>query len=101
MTLNGTKIVAAVGIVTVGFLALSPTPRAQNTSATASATSAPSFLEVNKTYNFRWQPGDVEQYKVLEIKDGWIKGESQTKDAPARMVLWVNPAQALTIKQEP
>jgi hypothetical protein len=38
---------------------------------------------------------------VLEIKDGWIKGESQTKDAPARMVLWVNPAQALTIKQEP
>jgi hypothetical protein len=101
MTLNGTKTVSAVGIVAVGFLALSPTPRAQKTSASASATSVPSFLEVNRTYTFRWQPGHVEQYKVLEIKDGWIKGQSQTKDAPARMVLWVNPAQALTIKQEP
>lgn len=101
MTLNAAKTVAAVAIVAVGFLALSPTPRAQKTSASASATGVPSFLEVNRTYTFRWQPGDVEQYKVLEIKDGWIKGESQTKDAPARMVLWVNPAQALTIKQEP
>lgn len=101
MTLNGTKTVAAVGIIAVVFLARSSTPTAQKTSATASATSVPSFLEVNRTYTFRWQPGDVEQYKVLEIKDGWIKGESQTKDAPARMVLWVNPAQALTIKQEP
>ena len=100
MTLNATKTIAVVGVV-VGYFALSPTPSAQKTPAGASATSAPSFLEVNKTYTFRWEPGDVEQYKVLEIKDGWIRAESQTKDAPARMVLWVNPAQALTIKQEP
>ncbi|MCA1650973.1 MAG: hypothetical protein LC753_12075 [Acidobacteria bacterium] len=99
--MNGTKTVVAIAFVAAGFLALSPTPGAQKASASTSATSVPSFLEVNRTYTFRWQPGDVEQYKVLEIKDGWIKGESQTKDAPARMVLWVNPAQALTIKQEP
>jgi len=101
MTQNGTRIIAVLGIVAAGFLVLSPTPSAQKTSPTPSAISVPSFLEINRTYTFRWQPGDVEQYKVLEIKDGWIKGESQTKDAPARMVLWVNPAQALTIKQEP
>jgi len=101
MTLNGTKTLAAAGIVAVGLLAVSPTPTAQNTSASAGATGVPSFLEVNKIYHFRWQPGDVEQYKVLEFKDGWIKAESQTKDAPARMVLWVNPAQAMTIKAVP
>jgi hypothetical protein len=100
MTVNGTKTIALVGVA-LGFLALSPRPSAQKPSASSGATSAPSFLEVNKTYSFRWQPGDVEQYKVLEIREGWIRAESQTKDAPARMVVWVNPAQALTIKQEP
>ncbi len=101
MTLNGIKTVAAVGIVAIGLLAWSPAPNAQNPPVSASVTSVPSFLEVNRTYSFRWQPGDVEQYKVLELKDGWIKAESQTKDAPARMVLWVNPARAMTIKLEP
>jgi hypothetical protein len=100
MTVNGTKTIALVGVA-VGFLALAPTPSAQKPLASSGATSVPSFLEVNKTYSFRWQPGDVEQYKILEIRDGWIRAESQTKDAPARMVVWVNPAQALTIKQEP
>lgn len=101
MTLNGTRALAAVVIVAVGIFAVSATSTAQKTLASATATGVPSFLEVNGIYSFRWQPGDVERYKVLEIKDGWIKAESQTKDAPARMVLWVNPAQAMTIKLEP
>ena len=101
MTLNGTKTLAAVVIIAVGIFAVSATSTAQKIPAGASATGVPSFLEVNGVYSFRWQPGDVERYKVLEIKDGWIKAESQTKDAPARMVLWVNPAQAMTIKSEP
>ena len=101
MTRNGTRALAAVVILAVGIFAVSATSSAQKPPASATATGVPSFLEVNRIYSFRWQPGDVEQYKVLEIKDGWIKGESQTKDAPARMVLWVNPAQAMTIKPEP
>jgi hypothetical protein len=101
MTLNGIRASAAVIIVAVGIFAVSATSTAQKIPASATATGVPSFLEVNGVYSFRWQPGDVERYKVLEIKDGWVKAESQTKDAPARMVLWVNPAQAMTIKPEP
>ena len=103
MTLNGTRILATVVIVivTIGVFAVSATSTAQKPPASATATGVPSFLEVNGIYSFRCQPGDVERYKVLEIRDGWIKSESQTKDAPPRMVLWVNPAQAMTIKPEP
>jgi len=101
MTLKLTRTLAAAVIVAVGIFAVSSPSTAQKISASASATGVPSFLEVNGIYTFRWQPGDVERYKVLEIKDGWIKAESLTKDAPARMVLWVNPAQAMTIKPEP
>jgi hypothetical protein len=61
----------------------------------------PGFLQVNKRYVVRWDPGDVETYKVLEIRDGWVKAESEAKDAPSRLVLWLNPARAMTIQELP
>ena len=61
----------------------------------------PSFLQVNKRYVVRWQPGDVETYRVLEIKEGWVKAESEAKDAPNKLVLWFNPRQAITIQELP
>jgi hypothetical protein len=68
---------------------------------TARGDGVPAFVQVNKRYVVRWQPGDVETYRVLEITDGWVKAESEAKDAPTRMVLWLNLRQAITITEVP
>ena len=91
-------------VVAALVVLLLATSGSRPTAAQSSRTDAegvPSFIEVNKRYAVRWQPGDVETYRVLEIKDGWVRGESQTKDAPTRMVLWLNPRQAITIQEVP
>lgn len=105
-----TRLVAAtVGVVilvALGALASqSQRPAAQTAAPGGSvAIRAPSFLQVNKKYVFRWQPGSVEIYRVLEIRDGWVRGEIEIRDPgqkPVRMVLWLNPYEAVTIKEEP
>lgn len=71
----------------------------------ASRGSVPGFLEVNKRYSIRWAPGDNEIYRVLEIRDGWARGRRDPANAAQEgakpIELWLNPAQAITITEQP
>ena len=89
----------AVAIAVIALISAAGPQSAAAQGAASAAEGVPSFLQVNKRYAVRWQPGDVETYRVLEIKEGWVRAESQTKDAPTRMVLWLNPRQAITIQE--
>jgi hypothetical protein len=94
------SLLVATLVVICLVSAITP-PRTAAQSAAARRDGIPSFLQVNKRYVVRWQPGDVETYRVLEINDGWVKAESEVKDAPKRLVLWLNPHQAITIQELP
>jgi len=92
----------AVGILVTVWLTIGTAAQpAANQTPAVRGEAVPAFLQPNKRYAVRWQPGDVETYRVLEIKEGWVKGESETKDAPSRLVLWFNPRQAITIQELP
>jgi hypothetical protein len=72
-------------------------PAAMSPRAGASgAGTFPAFLEVNRTYTVRWQPGDNEVYTILEIKNGWVRAKPKNNTA-APDELWLNPQQAITI----
>jgi hypothetical protein len=92
-------LVASVGVILLIGAIMSQPSAAQT--ANAPGDRVPSFVQVNKRYVVRWEPGDVETYRVLEIRDGWVKAQSEAKDAPNQLVLWVNPGQAITIQELP
>ena len=91
----------AVAFLTIGLTGGTAAQPAASQSPAVRGEAVPAFLQVNKRYAVRWQPGDVETYRVLEIKEGWVKGESEAKDAPKQLVLWFNPRQAITIQELP
>ena len=95
------SLILVATLVLIGLVSALASQRTAAQSAAAPGDGLPSFLQVNKRYVVRWQPGDVETYRVLEIKDGWVKAESEAKDAPQRLVLWLNPRQAITIQELP
>jgi hypothetical protein len=88
-------------LLVIGFVIAIASSRTAAQGAAGRGEGMPSFLQVNKRYVVRWQPGDVETYRVLEINEGWVKAESEAKDAPNRLVLWLNPRQAITIQELP
>ena len=45
--------------------------RAPEVAAQSSSPAAPSFVQANKKYAFRWSPGDTEVYTVQEIRGDW------------------------------
>ena len=69
--------------------------------------SGPTFVQANKKYAIRWQPGDTEVYTVLEIdrvRDGWAKGRRDQGDAKREgagqpIEQWLNLSQAITIAE--
>lgn len=90
-----------LALIAIWFAPALTTPTASAQGRVGGADGVPGFLQVNKRYVVRWDPGDVETYKILEISDGWVKAESEAKDAPSRLVLWLNPARAMTIQELP
>jgi hypothetical protein len=95
------SLILVATLVLIGLVSALASQRPAAQSPAVRDEGVPSFLQVNKRYVVRWQPGDVETYRVLEIKDGWVKAESEVKDAPKRLVLWLNPRQAITIQELP
>jgi hypothetical protein len=80
--------------------------RAQSgTSSARAGAASPSFLQVGKRYSFRWDPGDNEVYKILEMRDGWARAERDRGNAAAEgvkpVVVWLNPTRAMTVTEVP
>ncbi len=95
-------ITTVLVLFAIGFLGWrSRETMAQTPRASTPDVRVPSFLQVNRTYVFRFQPGNVELYRVLAVQDGWIRAQTLSPDAPKGLVVWVNPARAMTIKEEP
>ena len=70
----------------------------------ASAGAGPAFVQANKKYIIRWQPGDSEVYSVLELRGAWARarrdpGHAAQEGSPA-VDVWLNLAQAITITEQ-
>jgi hypothetical protein len=89
---------AALVVILASALAMGGSADAR---AQASDTAAPSFVQPNKKYAFRWSPGDTEVYTVLEIRGVWAKARRDTADAKQEggkaLEQWLNLSQAITI----
>jgi hypothetical protein len=84
------------GAAVIGF----PDARAQG----PATGSVPGFVQANKKYAIRWQPGDTEVYTVLEIRDGWARGRRDEGDAKREgagqpVEQWLNINRAITITE--
>ena len=90
--------VATIAVILVSAFAMSPTAPV---SAQTGDAAAPSFVQANKKYAFRWSPGDTEVYTVLEVRGGWAKARRDTADAKQEggkaLEQWLNLSQAITI----
>jgi hypothetical protein len=90
--------VATIVVILASTLAMS---RSADANAQAGDNTAPSFIQPNKKYAFRWSPGDTEVYMVLEIRGAWAKARRDTADAKQEggkaLEQWLNLSQAITI----
>jgi hypothetical protein len=97
-----TRIRALLAAATIVVILASAFAMSRSIGASAQASDpAPSFVELNKKYAFRWSPGDTEVYLVTEIRGGWAKARRDPADAKQEggkaLEQWLNLSQAITI----
>lgn len=102
-----TALLAAIAIVVLfaGWSsARSPETQQSGASVSGASGAAPAFVQANRKYIVRWQPGDSEVYSVLEVRGAWARGRrdpgSAAQEGAPAVDVWLNLSQAITITEQ-
>jgi hypothetical protein len=99
--MTSARALIVVGLALAVLVGVRATPSSETRQSAPDVDGVPSFIQVNRCYQFAVQTPVVTRYRVLaHLDDGWISAESDVGTSPAqRDRVWINTTQIISARE--